>query len=262
MSISFVIKNMLEINKTYNENCLSTMAKMPDQFIDLTVTSPPYDNLRMYNGYSFDFENISKELFRVTKNAGVVVWIVNDQTINGGKSGNSFRQVLHFQDIGFLIHDVMIWQKICPFQHKNRYIQAFEYMFVLSKGRRKIANLICDRKNKWAGTQIHGTERQVNGEIKNLSTVQKSKKVKEFGSRFNIWDIPPEKNNKTGHPAVFSERIAGDHIITWTNSGDLVYDPFMGSGTTAKMCVLLKRNYIGSEISKEYCDIIEERISK
>ena len=254
------MNSMLEINKIYNEDCLVTMRNMPDCFVDMTVTSPPYDSLRDYNGYAFDFKNISKELFRITKDAGVVVWIVNDQTVNGGKSGNSFRQALFFQEIGFLIHDVMIWQKICPFQHKNRYIQSFEYMFVFSKGKRKMANLICDRKNKWAGTQIHGTERRVNGKVKQLSDIQKSKKVKEFGARFNIWDIPPEKNNKTGHPAVFSETVAGDHIITWSNPGDLVYDPFIGSGTTAKACFTLKRNYIGSEISKEYCDIINERI--
>jgi site-specific DNA-methyltransferase (adenine-specific) len=154
----------------------------------------------------------------------------------------------------------MIWQKISPYQHKNRYIQAFEYMFVFSKGFRRSANLICDRKNKWAGTQIHGTERQVNGKTKKLSATQKSKTVKEYGARLNIWDIPPEKNNKSGHPAPFSEQLAQDHILSWSNEGDTVLDPFMGSGTTAKMALANNRNFIGFEISKEYCEIAEERV--
>jgi site-specific DNA-methyltransferase (adenine-specific) len=154
----------------------------------------------------------------------------------------------------------MIWQKISPYQHKNRYIQSFEYMFIFSKGFRKTANLICDRKNKWAGTQIHGTERQANGKTKSLSEVQKSKKVKEFGARFNIWDIPPEKSNKTGHPAPFSEQLAKDHILTWSNEGDTILDCFMGSGTTAVACANTNRKYIGFEISKEYCEIANNRI--
>ena len=74
---------MIELNKIYNMDCLQGLKLLPDNYIDLTVTSPPYDNLRTYNGYSFDFENIAKELFRVTKQGGVVVWVVGDQTING-----------------------------------------------------------------------------------------------------------------------------------------------------------------------------------
>jgi site-specific DNA-methyltransferase (adenine-specific) len=133
-------------------------------------------------------------------------------------------------------------------------------MFVFSKGMRKTANLICDRKNKWAGTQIHGTERQANGNTKQLSTVQKSKSVKEYGARFNIWDIPPEKNNKTGHPAVFPEKLVSDHIKTWSNEGDIVLDPFMGSGTTGVACINLNRNFIGIELDENYFTIAENRI--
>jgi site-specific DNA-methyltransferase (adenine-specific) len=154
----------------------------------------------------------------------------------------------------------MIWQKPSPFQHKNRYIQDFEYMFVFSKGSRKHANLICDRKNKWGGTQVHGTERQANGLTKNLSFVQKSKKVKEYGARYNIWDISPNTSNKTGHPAVFPEQLAKDHIITWSNEGDVVLDCFMGSGTTGVACKELNRNFIGIEIDKQYFETAKERI--
>ena len=253
----------MEINKIYNENCLDTMARMPDGFVDLTVTSPPYDNLRNYNGYSFPFEDIAKELFRITKDGGVVVWVVGDATVKGSESGTSFRQALYFKEIGFNLHDTMIWKKISPYQHKNRYIQSFEYMFIFSKGFKQQANLIKDRKNKWAGTQIHGTERQVNGVTKNLSAKQKAKKVKDFGARYNIWDISPVKTNRgDSHPAMFPEQLANDHILSWSNENDLVYDPFMGSGTTAKMAILNKRNWVGSEISKEYCEIAEKRINE
>jgi DNA modification methylase len=256
----FLRGEFVQINKIYNENCLDTMARMPDNFIDLTVTSPPYDNLRSYNGYSFDFESVAKELYRVTKQGGVVVWVVGDATIKGSETGTSFRQALYFKEIGFNLHDTMIWQKISPYQHHNRYIQCFEYMFIFSKGFLSHANLIQDRRNKWSGCQIHGTSRQVDGSIKRLSLTQTSKIVKNFGSRYNIWDIPPSKHHKTTHSAVFPEQLANDHIISWSNENDLVYDPFMGSGTTAKMAIKNNRQWVGSEISEEYCCIILDRI--
>lgn len=251
----------------WHGDCLELMKNIPDGYVDLTVTSPPYDNLRTYNGnidqWNFEkFKNIVKELYRVTDDGGIVVWIVADATIKGSETGTSFRQALWFMNCGFNLHDTMIWQKISPFQHKNRYIQSFEYMFVFSKGFRKTANLICDRKNKWAGTAIHGTERQVNGKTKSLSEVQKSKKIKEFGARINIWDIAPEKSNKTGHPAPFSEQLAKDHIISWSNVGDTVLDCFMGSGTTGKMAVLNNRHFIGIELDEGYFNTAKKRIEE
>lgn len=251
---------MLKLNQIYNMDCLEGMKLLDDNCIDLTVTSPPYDNLRTYNGFSWDFEGVARELYRVTKEGGVVVWIVGDATIKGSETGTSFKQALYFKEIGFNLHDTMIWQKISPFQHKNRYIPSFEYMFILSKGKPKTANLIKDRKNKWGGTQIHGTERQKNGKTKQLSEQQKSKKVKEFGARINIWEIQPVKNNIHNHPAPFPEQLINDHIISWSNEGDIVLDPFMGSGTTAKMAILNNRQYIGFELSKEYCDLANKRI--
>ena len=246
-------------------DCLELLRDIPDNSVDLTITSPPYDNLREYNGnneqWCFEkFQNIARELYRVTKDGGVIVWIVNDATIEGSETGTSFRQALYFKECGFCLHDTMIWQKPSPFQHKNRYIQDFEYMFVFSKGAKKQANLICDRKNKWAGTQVHGTERQRNGNTKNLSETQKSKCVKEYGARFNIWDIPPDKNNKTGHPAVFPLQLATDHIRSWCNEGDTVLDPFMGSGTTGVACVNTLRKFIGFELDDQYFEIAENRI--
>ena len=248
-------------------DCLELMKDIPDGYVDLTVTSPPYDNLRTYNGnieqWNFDkFKEIAKELYRVTANGGVVVWVVADATIKGSETGTSFRQALWFMDCGFNLHDTMIWEKISPFQHKNRYISSFEYMFVFSKGKPKTANIICDRKNKWAGTQIHGTERQASGKTKNLSDVQKSKKVKEYGARYNIWDITPCKSNKTCHPAVFPEHLAKDHIISWSNEGHTVLDCFMGSGTTGVACVNTNRRFIGIELDEGYFNIAKERIEK
>ena len=255
---------MLELNKTYNMDCLEGLKLLDDNSIDLTVTSPPYDNLRTYNGYSFDFENIAKELSRVTKDGGVVVWVVNDSTINGSESGTSFKQALYFKEIGFNLHDTMIWNKgSFAFPSKNCYHQVFEYMFVFSKGKPKVLNFIKDRKNLYVG------DRGASGRNKNgVRNKGKSLVRDKYGKRFNIWNYPIGGGHCTKdkiayqHPAIFPEQLANDHIISWSNEGNIVLDPFMGSGTTAKMALINKRNYIGFEISKEYCDIAEERIKR
>ena len=237
------------------------MRRMPDGFLDLTVTSPPYDNLRTYNGYSFDFENVAKELYRVTKPGGVVVWIVSDGTVNGSETGTSFRQALYFKEIGFNIHDTMIWKKeSCAFPETTRYYPNFEYMFVFSKGAPKSTHLIADRKNLWGGTKVHGTFREKDGSLHGRSTTWKEVVCKDYGVRFNVWEVSTEKQNKTGHPAVFPEELVAGHILTWSDEGDLVYDCFLGSGTTAKVAHRYKRHFCGSEISKEYFDIADKRI--
>ena len=255
---------MIEVNKCYNENCLDTMARMPDGFIDLTVTSPPYDNLRTYNGYSFDFEAVAKELFRVTKQFGVVVWVVGDATIKGSETGTSFKQALYFKEIGFNLHDTMIYAKnnYIPLTH-NRYEQQFEYMFIFSKGRPKTFYPIM-RDNAQAGRIKGGT---FNQDGKTLSKRHKDIGVTSKSICPNIFFYNVGMMNSTKdrfafeHRAVFPEQLANDHIISWSNEGDLIYDPFMGSGTTAKMSIINKRNWIGSEISEEYCKIIERRIT-
>ena len=255
----------MEINKIYNEDCLETMARMPDNFIDLTVTSPPYDNLRTYNGYSFDFENVAKELFRVTKPGGVVVWVVGDATIKGSETGTSFKQALYFMNCGFKLHDTMIYSKGAQGGAKGScycYTQSFEYMFIFSKGKIKTSNLLKDRENKY---QKNGksTMRRSNGE-----TVGFIAKPNKFSKRTNVWElrggfmVGSADKISFEHPATFPEQLANDHILSWSNEGDLVYDPFMGSGTVAKMSILNNRNWIGSEISSEYCNIIKERIKK
>lgn len=250
----------MEINKIYNENCLDTMAKMPDNFIDLVVTSPPYDNLRDYKGYSFPFEDIAKELFRVVKRGGVVVWVVGDATINGSETGTSFKQALYFKEIGFNLHDTMIWNKgkfSAVGALRTRYAPIFEYMFIFSKYNIGVFNPIKDRINKTAGQKVTGRIRQVDGSMKNKSTIGSVTNL--YGQRFNIWEQCPQQGNNL-HPAPFPEQLANDHIISWSNEGDLVYDCFMGSGTTAKMAILTNRKWIGSEMSAEYCDIANKRI--
>ena len=252
----------MEINKIYCESNLDTMVRMPDNFIDLTVTSPPYDNLRTYNGYCFDFENVAKELFRTTKNGGVVVWIVGDATVNGSESGMSFKQALYFMQCGFKLHDTMIYEKnssaFPASRNGNRYTQIFEYMFVFSKGKPK-CNLIIDEANKWAGFTNWGNNTQYNKEGVLIKT-NNIKPVPDFSPRNNIWKYVVGFNDKTGHPAVFPEQLANDHILSWSNENDIVYDPFMGSGTTAKMAIKNNRNWIGSEISEEYVNIANKRI--
>ena len=238
------------LNTIQNENCLETLGRISDETIDLVLTSPPYDNLRTYNGYTFDFENVAKELVRALKQGGVIVWVVGDAVLKGSESGSSFRQALRFIELGLNLHDTMIFEKNSPaYPAKadgNRYTQIFEYMFILSKGKPKTANLICDKPNKWAGFKDYS------GKLKNP--------VPDFSPRNNIWRFVTSMNG-VKHPAPFPEALAADHIATWSNEGELVYDPFMGSGTTAKMSILSGRNFIGSEISSEYVALANARLT-
>lgn len=269
----------MEVNKTYNENCLETMGKMPNNFIDCTITSPPYDDIRNYNnkikglsdefnGYSFPFEDIAKELYRVTKKGGIVVWVVNDATHNGSETLNSFRQALFFKEVGFRMHDTMIYRKLNPMPNAGkRYQQMFEYMFVLSKGSPKTTNIsLRERSNKCEDKRTYRKKKFSRNQDGVFN--ENDYFVKEMVPEYNIWDFYVGWGNTTKddvafeHPAIFPEELVKRHIESWTNEGDLVYDPFMGSGTTSKMSILSKRNYIGSELSAEYCEIEKRRLSQ
>lgn len=247
-------------------DCVSLMKELPDLCIDLTVTSPPYDNLRTYNGFVFDYQQVIQQLYRLTKQGGIVVWIVGDATINGSESGSSFKQALYFMDVGFKLHDTMIYEKnssaFPAARTSKRYTQIFEYMFVFCKGKiRNDITLLCDKPNKWAGYTNWGNNTQYDKEG-NLKQTDNIKPVPDFSLRNNIWKYSVGFNDKTGHPAVFPEQLAQDHILSWSKECDVVLDPFMGSGTTAKMAILNNRHYIGFDVSKEYCEITQERINK
>lgn len=251
----------LELNQIYQMDCVEGMKLIPNDCVDLSVTSPPYDNLRSYNGYSFDFENVAKELYRITKNGGVVVWVVGDATIKGSETGTSFKQALYFKEIGLNLHDTMIYSKskIVPTDYKcHRYYQGFEYMFVFSKGKPKVCNYI-RVPTKHGGKKAVSINRKEDGSLRSDRVEkQKGRKVAETKIKSNIWEYASQ--SVKGHPAPFPEQLAKDHIISWTNEGDIVLDPFMGSGTTAKMALLNKRKYIGFEISQEYIEIANQRI--
>ena len=255
-----------EPDTIYNEPCLDTLAKMDDNSIDLVVTSPPYDDLRNYNGYSFDFDPMPRELRRVLKPGRAVVWVVGDACVDGSETGTSFRQALAFMEAGFKLHDTMIYEKNSSSfparRTSKRYTQIFEYMFVFTKGKiRDDITLIADKPNKWAGHTNWGKLTQYGKDGHESGRKEKINPVPEFSLRTNIWRYTTSVDKGTGnHPAIFPEKLAEDHILSWTVPGDIVYDPFMGSGTTAKMAVLNNRHYIGSEISSEYCEIIRNRL--
>lgn len=244
-------------------DCLERMIEMPDCSIDLTVTSPPYDNLRTYNNTLEWGEHIWKpvlqELYRVTKQGGVVVWVVGDATIKGSETGTSFRQALYAMDCGFNLHDTMIYLKpnfSAVGALQTRYAPVFEYMFIFSKGKLKTFNPIKDRPCKTAGKPKKGTIRQKDGTVKRMSNegwIQP-----ELGQRYNAWEISPQ--TIPGHPAPFPEQLAHGHIISWSNESDTVFDCFMGSGTTGKMAKQLNRNFIGIEKDETYFKIAQERI--
>jgi site-specific DNA-methyltransferase (adenine-specific) len=251
---------MLELNKIFHGDCLEVMKEIDDKSIDMVITSPPYDNLRSYNGYIFNFEEIAKELFRIIKDGGVVVWIVGDATIKGSETGTSFKQALYFKEIGFNLHDTMIYDKInyIPLTH-NRYEQEFEYMFIFSKNKPNIFNPIkieCKSKgSKTNGRTFYQTKTDNIPTKGHNNNIVANEKIKG-----NVWHLSTNSNIK-GHPAPFPIQLAIDHILSWSNPSDIILDPMIGSGTTAIACLNTGRYYIGIEISKEYVDICNKRIS-
>ena len=264
----------ISTNNTYLMNCIEGMQLMDEQSVDLVVTSPPYDDLRTYNDSSkwdFDvFKDVAKGLVRVLKDGGVIMWNVNDATIKGSETGSSFRQCLHFMDLGLRLHDTMIYEKtgtaFASGVNSVRYNQVFEYCFILSKGRPKTINLIQDKKNKWAGITSWGnaTSRKKDGTTHDPN--RKSNAIKEWGVRTNIWRIKNSggfgQSSKASykHPATMPEELARGHIKTWSGVNDIVLDPFMGAGTTAQVSAEENRQYIGFEIDETYHKMCIDRM--
>jgi DNA modification methylase len=247
----------------YHGDCVEIMSGFADGCVDLTVTSPPYDDMRAYKGHSFDFETTAQQLYRVTKDGGIVVWVVGDQTKNGSETGTSFRQALYFKDVcGFNLYDTMFWEKLSrAVPTEGRYYSVVEYMFVLSKGRPKTINFIEDHRNITVGSR-----RQRQGTINKGKTTYKQEwyRTALYSRRSNLWSysvgLRDEFSNQ--HPAPFPEALARDHILSWSNEGDTVLDCFMGSGTTGKMAIETRREFIGIEIAREYYEIAQRRIAE
>jgi len=247
-------------------DCVEILKGFPDNYVDLTVTSPPYDNLRDYDGYSLNFPLLAEELFRVTKDGGVIVWVVGDAVVKGSETGTSFRQALHFKEIGLRLHDTMIYQKKgVTFPSNNRYFQAFEYMFVFSKGKPKTFNPLMDRHNLRVGEEALGkyTVRATDGR---MIPRKKPKPYPERSMRYNVWELNTAAQERPckplPHPAQFPLRLARDHILSWSNQGDLILDPMCGAGTTLLAAAQLNRNFIGIEISHKYCEIASNRLEQ
>jgi DNA modification methylase len=252
-------------------DCLKEMKKMPDGSIDLTVTSPPYDNLRTYNGNNalwgeHVWKAVIQDLYRVTKQGGVVVWVVGDATIKGSETGTSFKQALWAKECGFNLHDTMIYQKnVYAFPLVNRYYQVFEYMFVWSKGSPKRYDIQRQPTDpRWRNkSNKTSSQRNPDGTTSkfNYGTGKDTRKMD------NVWRLnagymksTPDKEAYK-HPAIFPDELAKRHIISWSNEGDVIFDPFMGSGTTGLACKNLNRNFIGIELDKEYYEIAVRRIN-
>ena len=260
--ITKATEQIIKLNTIYHSDCVVLMESMEADCVDLTVTSPPYDELRNYNRYNFNFESIARGLFKVTKKGGVVVWVVGDKIRNGDRSLTSFKQALFFQSIGFNIHDVMIYKKKnTPFMRTNAYTNCYEFMFVLSKGSPKTFNPL-KTKTARQGFEMLPFNKGADGINKKTLGELKLEKTKT-----NIWEYATGLGGTTRdkiafkHPAVYPEKLAEDHILSWTNPGDVVFDPMCGSGTTCKMALKNNRLYIGCDISKEYVDITEERLN-
>ena len=260
----------MELNRIYHENCIDTLGRMADDAIDMTITSPPYDDLREYNGYHFPVEEIASGLYQKTKPGGVVIWVVGDRTVNGGETLTSFRHAIAFKDAGFNVHDTMIYAKNNPIPSDcgKRYRQCFEYMFCFAKGKPETFNPLTVALKQEKAFKSFRITKVGRNDLAHDHIAPKERKIDNifyYGDTeifyYNVGTSSSKDKIAFKHPAIFPEKLVEDQIATWTNEGDLVYDCFMGSGTTAKMAHLLNRCWLGSEVSAEYVDLAERRLS-
>ena len=261
----------MQFGTIYHENCIETLRRMDDDLIDMTITSPPYDDLREYNGYVFPLAEIAKLLFQKTKPGGVVIWVVGDRTLNGNETLSSFRQAITFQEAGFNVHDTMIYAKNNPIPSDcgKRYRQCFEYMFCFSKGQPRTFNPITQMIKQEKAFKSFRITKVGRNDLEHDHIAPKERKLDNIFYYadseifyYNVGTSSSKDKVAFGHPAIFPEQLVEDQINTWTNAGDLVYDCFMGSGTTAKIAHQLGRRWLGSEVSEEYVAIANERLAK
>lgn len=234
---------------------------MPRESIDLVVTSPPYDDLRTYGNHSWDFFGVAWQLKRVLKPGGVIVWVVNDATVDGSETGTSMEQALHFRRLGLNLHDTMVYATTKPPLNQSRFEPKWEYMFVVTKGKPRVWNPIKEPAVNAGKSRKSITYRERENTLKPThdKTVYQDEKV--IG---NIWELNSGngKDDVTGHPAQFPLTLAMNHVKAWTNPGDVVLDPFAGSGTTLKAAQQLNRRYVGIEVNPEYVQIINKRLEQ
>ena len=252
-----------DLGVLYHADCLQIMPQLEP--VDLVLTSPPYDNLRVYGGHHFDFENIAEKTSQKIKMGGVIVWVVGDATINGSETCTSFKHALFFKGLGLNLHDTMIYNKgstPCYDPRNKRYKDRFEYMFVFSKGKPTVYNPIKDERVLNPGVNKKATSRKQNGSMRRFGDIR----LGNYQDRGNIWVIKNGWMKTTtdkyayNHPAMFPESLSSDHIVSWSNEGDTVADIMCGSGTTCKMAEKLNRKWIGIEIEEKYCEIAANRI--
>jgi DNA modification methylase len=260
---------------------VTVLKTFPDACVDLVVTSPPYDSLRVAAGYQngFDLVDLCNQLLRVIKPGGMVVWVVADQTVNGARTGTSYKQALHFMSHGFQLFDDIVYLKSgTNFPSKSRYTNTWEHMFCFSKGMPSTINLITDSPRKWLGSWAKTTNRKKDGTLgastaKNCGEGSKGKASFEgeygYKARTNVWNITngkgfahpdPGGDLAYAHSATYPLQLAHDHIVSWTNPGDVVLDPFNGAGTTCVAAKMTGRTYVGIDSSPEYCALATKRL--
>jgi len=240
----------IEYNKVFNESCIDTMSRMKDNSIDLVITSPPYNmNLRIRNGkycsrqivkefstkYS-DFDDnlpievfyklhskIISELIRVSK-----ITFYNIQIVTGSKRA-FFKIIGEYSDF---LKEIIVWNKgyAQPAMASNVLNRQSELILVFEK--------------------------------ENAISRQFSKCNFQRGTLSDVWDIKRGRKIDDNHSAVFPEKLVETVITNFTDENDIIYDPFMGTGTTAYVSSLLNRNWIGSEINQKYCEVIMDRVKK
>ena len=255
------------INSIICGDSAEVLKNFPDNSIDMVVTSPPYDGLRDYNGFSLDLHKIGKEIYRVLKDGGIAVMVIQDATKDFAKSLTSFRTIVDWCDnVGFRLFETVIYHKNGTegAWWKQRFRVDHEYMPIFMKGKKPqyFNKEPLKIPSKHGGKVMSGSgNRRTDGTLS--ETVRRP--INTMKCRGTVWDylMAGDKNPlKRKHPAVFPDKIPYDCIQCFCPEGGLVLDPFIGCGSTAVMAKVLGRNYIGIDISREYCDLAEERIEK
>ena len=257
----------IPVNKIICDDNVKFLSTLPENCIDMVVTSPPYDNLRDYNGFQLDLSGVGEQLFRVLKPGGIVAVIIQDSTQDGRKTLTSFRMIVNWCDtIGFGLFENCIYsrQGVEGAWWKKRFRVDHEYIPLFIKGKRPAYF----NKEELKIPSKHGGKTMTGAATRNKDgTQQKSRSVyiNPMKCRGTIWNYPQCGDGsklKHLHPATFPNLLPYDLIQCFCPENGIVLDPFNGSGTTCVAAKSLNRQYIGVDCSQEYCDIAEKRIQQ